>query len=144
MGITATGLRYPEPTEPVAQGATNIANLAADVTDKYLIEPYLGADPARTFAPSSGTIPAGASLRIVGGQLNLMTDAAGQGVLYTGLSAGILALSVMSTVPPSTPEDLTFSAAVRSGNTSAYVYVMKGGVKVGARAVGITWIAIGW
>jgi hypothetical protein len=31
MGTTASGLRYPEPTDPVNQGATNMKNLATDV-----------------------------------------------------------------------------------------------------------------
>ena len=31
MGTTASGLRYPEPTDPVNQGALNIKNLATDV-----------------------------------------------------------------------------------------------------------------
>jgi hypothetical protein len=35
MGTTSTGLRYPEPTDPVNQGATAIKNLATDVAGKY-------------------------------------------------------------------------------------------------------------
>jgi hypothetical protein len=31
MGTTASGLRYPEPTDPVNQGAANIKNLATDL-----------------------------------------------------------------------------------------------------------------
>jgi hypothetical protein len=31
MGTTASGLRYPEPTDPVNQGATNMKNLATDL-----------------------------------------------------------------------------------------------------------------
>lgn len=35
MGTTATGLRYPEPVDPVSQGAAAIKNLADDLTAKY-------------------------------------------------------------------------------------------------------------
>lgn len=35
MGTTATGLRYPEPVDPVANGAAAMKNLADDVTAKY-------------------------------------------------------------------------------------------------------------
>lgn len=34
MGTTTSGLRYPEPTDPVAQGAAAIHNLADDVTTR--------------------------------------------------------------------------------------------------------------
>ena len=37
MGTTSNGLRYPEPTDPVAQGAVAIRNLAEDVNGKYPI-----------------------------------------------------------------------------------------------------------
>jgi hypothetical protein len=35
MGTTATGLRYPESTDPANAGALNFKNLADDVTTKY-------------------------------------------------------------------------------------------------------------
>jgi hypothetical protein len=35
MGTTSSGLRYPEPTDPVNQGAAAIKNLADDVTTQY-------------------------------------------------------------------------------------------------------------
>jgi hypothetical protein len=35
MGTTTSGLRYPDPTDPVNQGAAAIKNLADDVTAQY-------------------------------------------------------------------------------------------------------------
>lgn len=144
-GVTPSGLPYPASSDPVANGAANIQALAEAVSAKYLLNPALGPAPATTFNPA-GALPAGAVLQVRGGQMNITTDAAGQSVLYTGLPVGIMAISIMSTVLPSSPEDLTFSVAPRAGgtNNSCYVYVMKGGVKAASRAVGVTWMAIGW
>ena len=44
MGVTASGLRYPEPSEPVAQGAANIKALAEDLTGTIRQSPLTGRD----------------------------------------------------------------------------------------------------
>ena len=54
MGTTASGLRYPEPAEPVAQGAVNIANLAADVNARY-VQQFTGVAQTAT-VPANGNV----------------------------------------------------------------------------------------
>jgi len=60
MGTTSTGLRYPEPSEPVNQGAANIKNLADDVNGRFVVQyQILGA--------AQINLPAGGTLGYIGG-----------------------------------------------------------------------------
>jgi hypothetical protein len=140
MGTTASGLRYPEPSEPVAQGATAIRNLAEDVTGKY----PPGVRPGAAFYPDAGVVPAGAVIRMAAGKVNLTCDSAGQAVLYfsPAFTTGILSVLLTPGVSPSAPMDYVFSAAPR-GLDSVYFYCMKAGVKF-VGIVGVNYLAFGY
>lgn len=68
MGTTASGLRYPEPTDPVAQGAAAMKNLADDVTSLYVGK---STGPA-SLQPWGGAVPAGGAVRMAAGVATLV------------------------------------------------------------------------
>jgi hypothetical protein len=145
MGTTASGLRYPEPTDPLPNGAAAMKNLADDVTSIYTPEPTTGGvTGGGALSPDAQTVPAGAALRVVAGKLNVTTDAAGQFVLtITAFTTAIVGMTISSAVSLSAPFDNTFSIAARGPN-SVYGYVMRAGVKLASTTVGITYIAVGY
>jgi hypothetical protein len=145
MGTTSSGLRYPEPTDPVNQGAAAIKNLADDVTSIYTPEPTTGGvTAAGALSPDAQAVPAGAALRVVAGKLIVATDAQGQFVLtITAFTTAVVGLSIMGAVAVGAPYDNTYYAAPRNGN-SVYGYIMRAGVKLASTTVGITYIAVGY
>ena len=68
MGTTVSGLRYPEPTDPVNQGATAIKNLALDVNGRY-IQQYVGATQSISI-PANGRVLFVAALTVPAVQWN--------------------------------------------------------------------------
>lgn len=69
MGVTSSGLRYPEPTEAVTQGALAIRNLAEDVTTR-------GARLLGGIGMVSATLPAGGgTLGLTASSLNVAAAA---------------------------------------------------------------------
>lgn len=75
MGTTTAGLPYPEPTDPVANGAAAIKALAEAVA-----RPWVGMVTAPWSNAAPGTIPfptATRTIPLVGGQLYLITSWSG-------------------------------------------------------------------
>ena len=119
MGTTSGGLRYPEPTEPVSQGAVNIRNLAEDVTGKYQAAPGV----ATTFYPDMVAVPVGTVIKMAAGKVNLTTDSQGQAVLtFPGNWTTIVSVVVTPAVSPSLPLDYVFNVGPRAAAASCYVY----------------------
>lgn len=76
MGVTTSGLRWPEPTDPVAQGALAMRNLAEDVTARGAR--YLG------FATlTTTTLPAGGGTLGLGGTITVAAVSYARIVLVT-------------------------------------------------------------
>jgi hypothetical protein len=135
-------LRYPEPTDPVAQGATAIRNLAEDVTGKYGATPYLGGGWL-PFYPTTAP-PAGQVMRMIGGQGNVNLDSAGTSVLTLSPSGvnTIVSIALTPTVVSGSPEDINLNASPRAVAGTLYVYAWKAGVQLKSRSVGVAFIAI--
>jgi hypothetical protein len=56
MGTTASGLRYPEPVDPIANGALDIRHLAEDVAAKLNIQSGSRVTALNSGSGSTGTI----------------------------------------------------------------------------------------
>jgi hypothetical protein len=70
MGTTASGLRYPEPTEPVANGATAIRNLAEDVAATYGVHVDKFPIIAVTLGAGGGTVQIGRDMVVAAAPFN--------------------------------------------------------------------------
>lgn len=64
MGVTSSGLRWPEPTDPVAQGAVAIRNLAEDVTTRGARYVGFATLTSTTLGSTGGTLGLGGTLAL--------------------------------------------------------------------------------
>ena len=65
MGTTSIGLRYPEPTDPVSQGAAAMGTLAGDVNARYPLFYY--GPPSAQNLPANGTLGFVSPITVPGG-----------------------------------------------------------------------------
>jgi hypothetical protein len=142
MGTTASGLRYPEPTDPVAQGAQAIHNLADDVTAGALGKAALSLamQPA---GAAAGSLP----VRYAAGQATLSLT---NGTVAWAIPNGgkpwtqIFCLVVRAAGAGTGPVRNDTYATSASGTTGTfYVSGYNNGVLLGTGAVNVHFFAVG-
>jgi hypothetical protein len=142
MGTTATGLRYPEPTEPVNAGAANIKNLADDVTAKYGLAP---ANSGLAINPWGAAIPAGKVLQVVSGLATVTMTSSGAAWNLPGYPwAGIASCHCAGAANVGLPGDATFAVVAGGSSSTLYVHCYVAGAHINSGAVNFTFIATAW
>jgi hypothetical protein len=143
MGVTSTGLRYPEGTDPVSAGATNMQNLAADVTRVY---------PSRNPSGSTAVSPAGAAvavdvpLRI---QAGFATVTLASGFASFAIPNGgkawtqILYFDVMGAETGTAPRNSNWTVAAAGSVGTFWVGLYVANVVAGSGATNMQYVAIG-
>jgi preprotein translocase subunit SecB len=117
MGVTASGLRYPEPSEPVAQGAANIKALADDVTTKYA--------------------------KVYGAQANLTTNASGNAqVVHTAAKVFASIALTMTVATANNGKVMVMHAAATAGYFTVTLLNATTGAIVPNAACQFNWIGI--
>jgi hypothetical protein len=136
MGTTATGLRYPEPTEPVNAGAANMKNLADDLTAKY--EPAV----IQSGTLYGGAVPAGTVPRIIAGLGAGTTNAGGQISFAVGASVpGSVLLTFVANIMSTVLQDVTVTVGARDAR-SVYLWFARAGVALNNSNVNFTFVAM--
>lgn len=127
MGVTSNGLRWPEPTDPVAQGAVAIRNLAEDVTSRHARYPGFATLTLTTLPANGGTLGLGGALnvaavsyaRIILVTLDVLIQTATTWSTFT-LRNGATDIGTFRAVTPQHQAARTFVDQVPANTTRAY------------------------
>lgn len=143
MGVTSTGIRYPEGTDPVAAGAAAMGTLAGDVTSFY---------PSRTAAsltavqPAGTNVPASSLLRIHGAQVTItLTNGAALFAIPNGGKpwTQILYFGVCGAETGTTPRNSNWAVTPSGTLGTLYVALYVANVLAGTGAVNMQYCVIG-
>lgn len=143
MGVTSTGIRYPEGTESVNAGATGIKNSADDVTAHY---PSRNPAPSTAVSPVGVVVPAATPLRIQSGFATVTLTA---GVTTFSIPNGgkawaqIVSFMVVGAEGQTTPRNSNWAVATTGTVGLFYVALYVANVLAGSGAVNMQYTAIG-
>jgi hypothetical protein len=143
MGVTSTGIRYPEGTDPVSAGATNMHNLADDVTRVY---PSRVNVAALATSPAGVSVPAATPLRIMAG-FATVTLASGF-ASFTIPNGGkawtqILYFDVMGAETGTAPRNSNWTVAAAGTVGTFWIGLYVANVAGGSGATNMQYFAIG-
>ncbi len=126
MGTTASGIRYPEPTEPVAQGAAAMKILADDVQAKYQLAPVNSGH----LNDWGGAMPAGRVAQVVAGTATITMASNGQAAWNVPGNpwAGILSAHFIQASNVGIAGDVVFSVAQGGSRSTLIIGAKNGGV----------------
>lgn len=142
-GVTSTGLRYPATSDPMANGAANIQDLADDVTAHY---PSRNPAASAAVSPAGAASPAAALLRVMAGMatVSLVNGAATFAIPNGGKPwAQILYFGVVGAEGQLTPRNSNWTVATAGTVGTFYVALYVANVLAGSGAVNMQYIAIG-